>query len=64
MKLFVHQRLDLADKTALDAYIATVENKANFPVGALFVCANGSLYIVSANDGSTVTTIAVGAQTA
>jgi myo-inositol-hexaphosphate 3-phosphohydrolase len=63
MKRYVHYRADLADKAALDTYIGTSEAK-NFPVGSLWVTADGKLNIVSANDGSTVTTIAVGAQTA
>ena len=61
-KRYVSYRSDLADKTALDAAISG--NAAAWPVGTLVVCANGSLYIVSVNDGTTATTIAVGAQTA
>jgi hypothetical protein len=60
-KRYVSYRSDLADKTALDA--AILGNEVSWPVGTLVVCADGLLYIVSANDGSSATTIAVGAQT-
>jgi len=69
-KRYVRFRSDLADKAALDTEIAAAlasyaGNITNYPVGALYVTADGNLNIVSVNDGATtVTTIAVGAQIA
>jgi hypothetical protein len=67
-KAYTHQRLDIADKTALDAYIllftAGAQRKSNFPIGDQFVTANGKVNVIVSNDGTTVATIAVGAQVA
>jgi|DEB0MinimDraft_10_1074344.scaffolds.fasta_scaffold463783_1 hypothetical protein len=62
-KRYVEYRSDLAAKANLDTWIATHSDTKSFPIGAMFVTADGDLHIVTANDGSTVTTATVGVQT-
>ena len=62
-KRYIDYRSDLANKAALDAWIATHTKLANFPKGAVFITADGDMHVVTANTGSAVTTVTVGTQT-
>ena len=71
-KRYISYRSDLANKAAWDTEITNAiaattgytNNILNYPVGKMVVTADGDLNIVSVNNGTAVTTIAVGAQTA
>ena len=53
MKAYIHVREDVATAAAL-ATLATA-NPTAFPLGAMYVTADGAVSIVQANDGTTVT---------
>jgi hypothetical protein len=53
MKAYIHVRPDLADTAALAA--EGTANPAAFPLGGIWVTADGAAHLVTANDGTTVT---------
>ena len=54
-KRYINYRSDLANEAAVQAVVDAAP--AAFPVGSFIVDAAGSIHIVTANDGTTVTLI-------